>query len=55
MESIGIYRSSNGSRLSSIATNDFILAQHSYTLSPRGDQIALAGRSSINFYNVKAQ
>jgi len=55
MEEIGIYRSSNGSRLSSIATNDFILAQHSYALSPRGDQIALAGHSSINFYNVKAQ
>jgi hypothetical protein len=55
LEEIGIYRSSNGSRLSSIATDDFVLAQNSYALSPQGDQMALAGQTSINFYEVKAQ
>jgi len=54
-EEIGIYRSSDGSRLSSIATDDFILAQNSYALSPGGDQMALAGKDSILFYNVKAR
>jgi len=52
-EEIGIYRSSNGSRLSSITTDDFILAQNSSALSPRGDQLALAGKNAVLFYDVK--
>jgi hypothetical protein len=54
-EEIAIYRSSDGSRLSSIATDDFILSEDSYALSPAGDQMALAGKDSILFYNVKAR
>jgi hypothetical protein len=53
LEEIAIYRSSNGSRLSSIATNDFVLAQNSYALSPHGDQMALAGKNAILFYELK--
>jgi hypothetical protein len=52
-EEIGIYRATNGSRLSSIAADDFILAQNSYALSPQGDQMALAGKNAILFYDVK--
>jgi hypothetical protein len=53
LEEIAMYRSSNGSKLSSIATNDFVLAQNSYALSPQGDQMALAGKYAILFYDVK--
>jgi hypothetical protein len=54
LEEIAIYRTSDGARLSSVVTNDFILAQDSYALSPGGDQMALAGQNSILFYSVKA-
>jgi hypothetical protein len=52
-EEIGIYRSSDGAKLSSVVTNDFILAQNSYALSPGGDQMAVAGRDGIQFFEVK--
>jgi hypothetical protein len=52
-EEIAIYRSSDGAKLSSVVTDDFILAQNSYALSPGGDQMAVVGRDSIQFYDVK--
>lgn len=52
-EEIGIYRSSDGANLSSVMTDDFILAQNSYALSPGGDQMAIVGKSSILFYPLK--
>lgn len=52
-EEIGIYRSSDGAKLESVVTDDFILAQNSYALSPAGDQMAVVGRDSILFYPVK--
>ena len=52
-EEIGIYGSSDGANLSSVMTDDFILAQNSYALSPGGDQMAIVGKSSILFYPLK--
>ena len=51
-EEIGVYRSGNGARVASIVTEDFILAQNSYALSPEGSQMAVAGRGAIRFYEL---
>ena len=52
-EEIAVYRSSDGAKLSSVVTDDFVLAQNAYALSPAGDQMAVVGRQSIQFYPVK--
>lgn len=51
-ERISIYNSSTGSRLSSLATNDFAPAEQGYALSPQGNQLTLIGRSALHFYPV---
>src|ERR1700753_3750847 len=53
-EEIAIYRSADGARLASVVTDDFILAQDSYALSPSGDQMAIVGKDAVSFYSVKA-
>ena len=50
-----MYRSASGSRLASVVTGDFILAQDSYALSPEGHQMAVAGKSAILFYDLGAK
>lgn len=54
-EEIGVYRASDGRRISSVVTDDFVLAQHSYALSPTGTQMAVVGSSAIFLYNILAQ
>ncbi len=54
-EEIGVYRSSDGNRLSSVVTDDFILAQNSYALSPQGNQMAVVGSKAISLYAVGAR
>lgn len=52
-EEIGVYRSSDGARVSSVVTDDFILAQNSYALSPQGMQMAVVGNQTISFFQVR--
>ncbi len=54
-EEIGIYRSSDGARIGSVVTDDFILAQNSYALSPQGGEIAVAGNQNISFYPLSTR
>ena len=54
-EEIAIYRSSDGAKVASVVTDDFILAQDSYALSPTGDQMAVVGKDSILFYALKVR
>lgn len=54
-EEIAVYRASDGKRISSVVTDDFILSQHSYALSPAGAQMAVVGASAIFLYNIAAQ
>jgi hypothetical protein len=54
-EEISVYRGTDGKRLSSIVTDDFVLAQNSYALSPAGTQMAVIGSNAVFLYNVAMQ
>ncbi len=49
-EVIGVYRTSDGKAVSTITANDFALGRDTYALSPRGDEMVLAGTRELFFY-----
>ncbi len=51
-EEIAVYRGSDGRSVAAVTSDDFTLSQHSFALSPGGDQLSLAGADSILFYAV---
>ena len=51
-EEISIYRTSDGRRIFATAAAEFPLAEQSFALSPAGNQVAITGDRSINFYAV---
>jgi len=53
-EEISVYRASDGHRLFSTDAAEVPLVEQSFALSPNGQQIALIGDSSINFYAVQS-
>ena len=52
-QTIDIYSGANGTHLAGITSSDFAYSVLAFALSPKGDQIALAGRNAIWFYKVK--
>ena len=53
-EEVSVYRSSDGRRLFSTSASEVPMAEQSFALSPSGNQVALIGDTSINFYAIAA-
>ena len=51
-EEISIYRSADGHRVFSTTAAEFPLTEQSFAISPTGNQVALTGDHSIDFYAV---
>ncbi len=49
-ERVAVFSSETGTRLASLSSDDFALAEQGFALSPAGDQVVLVGRSALHFY-----
>ncbi len=54
-QEVSVYRSSDGRRLFSTSASEVPMAEQSFALSPSGNQVALIGDTSINFYAIAAE
>ena len=52
-EEISVYRYADGHRLFSTAVAEVPMIEQSFALSPNGNQLALVGEDSINFYSIE--
>ena len=52
-EELAVYRSADGASVKAIVTEDFAPSEEAFAISPEGDQVALVGRSAIQFYAMK--